>query len=73
MILKGIDGTINPGTLLAIMGSSGGKFSILIFNEINVKIAGKTTLLNVLAGRVDGVIEGRLLMNGYTKEEAKPL
>lgn len=57
-LLKGISGTVNPGTMLAIMGSSG---------------AGKTTLLNLLAGRAQGKVEGKVLFNGNPREEAKGL
>ena len=50
-IIKGITGSVPPGTLLAIMGSSG---------------AGKSTLMNVLAGRNLGnlAIEGSIKVNG---------
>ncbi|KAJ2556255.1 hypothetical protein EV175_002083 [Coemansia sp. RSA 1933] len=49
-ILNDISGSIYPGELVAIMGSSG---------------AGKTTLLNVLAGRVmDGKLYGNIKFNG---------
>jgi ABC-type multidrug transport system ATPase subunit len=36
-------------------------------------LAGKSTLLNVLAGKVKGKIEGTVLYNGNTREQAKPL
>lgn len=55
-ILKGITGIVNPGEVLAIMGSSG---------------AGKTTLLNVLAGRGIGKTNGEVLFNGNHREENK--
>ncbi|KAJ1791770.1 hypothetical protein LPJ59_004937 [Coemansia sp. RSA 2399] len=49
-VLSDISGSIYPGELVAIMGSSG---------------AGKTTLLNVLAGRVqDGRLYGAIKFNG---------
>ncbi|KAJ1664974.1 hypothetical protein IW140_002773 [Coemansia sp. RSA 1813] len=49
-VLSDISGSIYPGELVAIMGSSG---------------AGKTTLLNVLAGRVqDGRLYGDIKFNG---------
>ena len=73
-ILKGLTGTMSPGSLTAIMGSSGGK--LLEFNielNLNHQIAGKTTLLNVLAGRADGHIDGQLLLNGHPVAEAKSL
>jgi len=56
VLLRNITGTIEPGTLIAIMGASG---------------AGKTTLLNVLAGRSRGQISGKLLLNGHSDPEAK--
>eukprot|EP00475_Leptophrys_vorax_P015691 TRINITY_DN21992_c0_g1_i1.p1 TRINITY_DN21992_c0_g1~~TRINITY_DN21992_c0_g1_i1.p1 ORF type:complete len:674 (-),score=211.74 TRINITY_DN21992_c0_g1_i1:46-2067(-) len=53
-ILKGVSGTLRPGRLTAIMGSSG---------------AGKTTLLNVISGRLTGAIagsnlSGSIMLNG---------
>lgn len=46
--------------MLAIMGASG---------------AGKTSLLNVLAGRTgkDAILEGKVLYNGHSVKEAKNL
>lgn len=51
VLLKNLTGYARPGHLLAIMGPSG---------------AGKTTLMNLLAGRsqVNGKLEGSLLFNG---------
>ncbi|EQC40476.1 hypothetical protein SDRG_02369 [Saprolegnia diclina VS20] len=50
-LLKGINGYALPGTITALMGSSG---------------AGKTTLMDVIAGRkTGGKIEGNILLNGY--------
>ncbi|XP_078572713.1 protein white-like [Branchiostoma floridae x Branchiostoma japonicum] len=50
-ILRGVSGTVEPGTLLAIMGASG---------------AGKSTLLNVLTYRNRGnlTVEGTVEVNG---------
>ena len=36
-------------------------------------LAGKTTLLNALAGRASGIIEGDILLNGHPQSEAKSL
>ncbi|OWZ04055.1 ABC transporter [Phytophthora megakarya] len=50
-LLKGINGFAVPGSITALMGSSG---------------AGKTTLMDVIAGRkTSGKITGKILLNGY--------
>ncbi|KAF0684230.1 Aste57867_23784 [Aphanomyces stellatus] len=50
-LLKGIHGCFEPGTLTALMGSTG---------------AGKTTLIDVIAGRKTvGKIDGAMFINGY--------
>jgi ABC-type multidrug transport system ATPase subunit/ABC-type multidrug transport system permease subunit len=50
-LLKGITGYALPGTLTALMGSTG---------------AGKTTLMDVIAGRkTEGTIKGKIYLNGY--------
>ncbi|RHZ06263.1 hypothetical protein DYB31_007425 [Aphanomyces astaci] len=50
-LLKGIHGCFQPGSLTALMGSTG---------------AGKTTLMDVIAGRkTTGTIEGDLFVNGH--------
>eukprot|EP00644_Phytophthora_capsici_P001474 jgi/Phyca11/6254/fgenesh1_pm.PHYCAscaffold_10_\ len=50
-LLKGINGFAMPGSMTALMGSSG---------------AGKTTLMDVIAGRkTGGKITGKILLNGY--------
>lgn len=50
-LLKGITGFALPGSITALMGSSG---------------AGKTTLMDVIAGRkTGGKITGKILLNGY--------
>lgn len=54
-LLDGISGYAKPGTLTALMGSTG---------------AGKTTLMDVLAGRkTAGTMEGEININGYPKEQ----
>ncbi|OQS07928.1 ATP-binding Cassette (ABC) Superfamily [Thraustotheca clavata] len=53
-LLKGIHGCFEPGTLTALMGSSG---------------AGKTTLMDVIAGRkTAGTIDGELFVNGHVMD-----
>ncbi|TMW67509.1 hypothetical protein Poli38472_011129 [Pythium oligandrum] len=50
-LLKGVSGFASPGTITALMGSSG---------------AGKTTLMDVIAGRkTGGSIKGQILLNGH--------
>ncbi len=54
-LLRGVSGYFEPGTMTALMGASG---------------AGKTTLMDVLAGRKNtGKIKGEMYINGKPKEE----
>ncbi|TQD71630.1 hypothetical protein C1H46_042844 [Malus baccata] len=54
-LLKGVSGAFRPGVLTALMGISG---------------AGKTTLMDVLAGRkMGGYIEGNITISGYPKKQ----
>ncbi|KAF2314320.1 hypothetical protein GH714_025364 [Hevea brasiliensis] len=55
VLLKGVSGVFRPGILTALMGVSG---------------AGKTTLMDVLAGRkIGGYIEGNITVSGYKKKQ----
>jgi ABC-type multidrug transport system ATPase subunit len=55
VLLKGVSGSFRPGVLTALMGVSG---------------AGKTTLMDVLAGRkTGGYIEGSITISGYPKKQ----
>ncbi|CAN1807333.1 ABC transporter G family member 40 [Linum perenne] len=55
VLLKGVSGAFRPGVLTALMGVSG---------------AGKTTLMDVLAGRkTGGYIEGDITISGYPKKQ----
>lgn len=55
VLMKGVSGTFRPGVLTALMGVSG---------------AGKTTLMDVLAGRkTGGYIEGSITISGYPKKQ----
>ena len=54
-LLKGVSGSFRPGVLTALMGVTG---------------AGKTTLMDVLAGRkTGGYIEGDIMISGYPKKQ----
>lgn len=54
-LLKGVSGSFRPGVLTALMGVSG---------------AGKTTLMDVLAGRkTGGYIEGTITVSGFPKKQ----
>lgn len=54
-LLKGINGFAKPGTMTALMGSSG---------------AGKTTLMDIIAGRTTGgSINGKIFLNGYAAND----
>ncbi|KAL6344901.1 hypothetical protein AAG906_006658 [Vitis piasezkii] len=54
-LLKGVSGSFRPGILTALMGVTG---------------AGKTTLMDVLAGRkTSGYIEGIIKVSGYPKKQ----
>ncbi|KAF9614056.1 hypothetical protein IFM89_014856 [Coptis chinensis] len=55
LLLKDISGAFRPGVLTALMGVSG---------------AGKTTLMDVLAGRkTGGYIQGTITISGYPKKQ----
>ncbi|XP_075514272.1 pleiotropic drug resistance protein 1-like [Primulina tabacum] len=55
VLLNGVSGVFRPGVLTALMGVSG---------------AGKTTLMDVLAGRkTGGYIDGRIMISGYPKKQ----
>lgn len=55
LLLKGVSGAFRPGVLTALMGVSG---------------AGKTTLMDVLAGRkTGGYIEGNVTVSGFPKKQ----
>ncbi|KAG8643795.1 hypothetical protein MANES_11G067100v8 [Manihot esculenta] len=54
-LLRGVSGAFRPGILTALMGVSG---------------AGKTTLMDVLAGRkTGGYIKGNITISGYPKKQ----
>ncbi|XLT07586.1 hypothetical protein HN51_053379 [Arachis hypogaea] len=55
VLLKGVSGAFRPGVLTALMGVTG---------------AGKTTLMDVLAGRkTGGYIDGSIKISGYPKKQ----
>lgn len=54
-LLRGVTGAFRPGVLTALMGVSG---------------AGKTTLMDVLAGRkTGGYVEGDIRISGFPKKQ----
>jgi ABC-type multidrug transport system ATPase subunit len=54
-LLRGVSGYFRPGVLTTLMGISG---------------AGKTTLMDVLAGRkTSGFIKGSISLSGYRKKQ----
>lgn len=55
-VLKGVSGSIEPSTMTALMGTSG---------------AGKTTLMNSLAGRISSsmVLKGEILLNSHPRSK----
>ncbi|KAK9469899.1 hypothetical protein V1512DRAFT_21213 [Lipomyces arxii] len=56
-VLRGVQGVVRPGEIMAIMGASG---------------AGKTSLLDILAHKnKGGVIKGDILVNGYKVSESQ--
>ena len=76
-LLHGISGFARPGRMLALMGASGAGASDDGGGEwrmtalMGVPGAGKTTLLDVLAGRKNsGVMAGRVFLNGHPKDPA---
>jgi len=55
VLLRSVSGTFRPGVLTGLMGVTG---------------AGKTTLMDVLAGRkTGGYIEGNIMISGYPKKQ----
>lgn len=55
VLLNGVSGAFRPGVLTALMGMSG---------------AGKTTLMDVLAGRKNtGYIQGEINVSGFPKKQ----
>jgi ABC-type multidrug transport system ATPase subunit len=55
VLLNGVSGAFRPGVLTALMGVTG---------------AGKTTLMDVLAGRkTGGYITGNITISGYPKKQ----
>ncbi|KAK3411034.1 hypothetical protein EUGRSUZ_J03049 [Eucalyptus grandis] len=55
VLLRSVSGAFRPGVLTALMGATG---------------AGKTTLMDVLAGRkTGGYIEGNIMISGYPKKQ----
>ena len=55
-LLRDVSGSFRPGVLTALVGVSG---------------AGKTTLMDVLAGRkTGGYIDGCISISGYSKNQA---
>ena len=55
VLLHGLSGAFRPGVLTALMGVSG---------------AGKTTLMDVLAGRKNtGYIQGEIYVSGFPKKQ----
>ena len=76
-ILKGISGIARPGEVFAILGSSGfatlHDLETMPTHRYQLYRAGKTTLLDILAGRVKatGTLTGDILVNGHALDKSK--
>lgn len=61
-ILHGVSVFVNPGEVLAIMGPTG--IEQIYNRDLTQEGCGKTTLLNVIGGRITKGVSGSVLFNG---------